>query len=341
MKIHLTLKKCLLIVTLLSTVSKANDNHAIDINKVFINSPTVIKEKEYNNYITDIEVNTIIEDFLKGSFPITSVQGDGLWQAMNGGDIIGNGGGIGESFFQYALLELPTLINECLSSKFCDINDDEALILSRVAKVAKMNSQLDFALLFVNPKKEHTLFLQEDGLARSALTGREPLFPVIINLDHVYRDNNLSIDLMDAVRLLVHELGHQAGIENHSHLDKLGAKVQQFINLQSIVKNSVTDRNGNHYELWLKNSDTTELTSFAVYFSKNGVQQDLRDQFLDQVKCPEGLNVYDYKFQNIHWKQASNNNISQIGAWANVQCKEQNTDLVYEVLLDNLTIELE
>jgi len=73
----------------------------------------------------------------------------------------------------------------------------------------------------------------ETGLGeahRVAQTGFIPRVPIYFNTDQFYNANGTpALDLPVLTSILIHELGHQAGIVEHAYLDQLGPRIRNWL----------------------------------------------------------------------------------------------------------------
>lgn len=119
--------------------------------------------------------------------------------------------------------KIKSIIELCLNYNRCasQANQKEALglILQNLAQYPKVE------LLFVGMSESDIFFSDDEGeVERLAKTGFAPEFPILINEKVVEASKDYTV----AISLIVHELGHQAGMSSHSFLDALGAEVRRF-----------------------------------------------------------------------------------------------------------------
>ena len=251
-----------------------------------------------------------------------------VWELLSGGDLIGNGGGVVENNFQYALMSLPSFLRECLSNSKCLISDSERNLVKDIMNVALFNRAVPYRLIFLSAK-DHPNFFTDAGefIVRTAKTGFEMGMPVFINRDHLYRDGEPAMSKEEIISLLIHELGHQTGVRSHSHLDELGGKIRFFLSKshyeieQYIGVGSAT--------LGFFNFRSPNIRS-EVYFSFEGLQVDVKPFISNALSCP-GPDRYPvgYSLSNPHWKRSFVNEngerIIPFGSWIKVHCMQMNT----------------
>lgn len=148
---------------------------------------------------------------------------------------------LGRAAFRIAFKHLHALAAECyIRPHTCTFSQEEQRdydkIFSNISKV-----QNGAGLRFVSETDNPGFFLI-DGKVRVAKTSNRLGDPIYLNTDIIDRE----ISVPTAAAILVHEFGHQngfRGIDSHSFLDKLGAKVRQSIENFSIeVRLRMRDR---------------------------------------------------------------------------------------------------
>jgi len=156
------------------------------------------------------------------------------------GVIVGNGGGLAEQNFAYALAQLPHVVElcearlqECLSSR------EEIQAFERIRSGLARELQTDGLLRFESceGKSAPDCPFLIDGQLRVAVTGTRPGAPIRINLDLIYpKDSSGKVQPLDtgtALAILTHELGHHQGLKDHQFLDLLGARLRLLLLMRS------------------------------------------------------------------------------------------------------------
>jgi len=273
-----------------------------------------------------------LEQLLNGDLGISDIQDESLWLHLRGGDIIGNGGGIVESQFEFAYQNLYKYIQEYLITNrpLMDINDYVAL--ASIANIRNQMNVSDFALIFID--EENGLFDNTDIPHRTAMTGNYPGAPILINRSQLYDpiSGKALLYQEDAVAILIHEIGHQAGIENHSYLDQLGNYVKSFI-VDKTMRISKELDNNEIVSFIVKNPIEESLlyeaqivTSTKIYDVKEYVDRDL--------KCPEGMRLHDIVLWNLHWLRSKSDNDVHVGLWTDILCEEIESESLYSYRVD-------
>lgn len=210
------------------------------------------------------------------------------------GDVVGNGGGLIESQTSYYLNNLDKMITNSIEQSPELFTKTERLTLDYILNVIKL-SNFKNKVIFIDDKD--FFFDFDDFQERAAKTGFSYKYPIFINRNFIYE--NISNDLSPMITLLVHELGHQAGIKSHSTLDRLGSKVRQVFMAE-------TQRLG--VEVTGK-----PLTVTHSRFISAGAWPDLTLKYNDKLtsvpkisyeviksKCGSNYPI-NYEFNNLHW----------------------------------------
>ena len=156
--------------------------------------------------------------------------------ARAGGDLINNGGGLGEKNVLYAYERLENYIQLCLNSNRCKLDSAQKAILIKI--VSGLSQDKNFKqLIFASESKQPGFFLI-DGNVRIAKTGSFVGSPIYINSDLLSAKNkNGEIEVMtipEAVAVLVHEFGHHYGNYSHEELDFIGVRVSLLLQTKVI-----------------------------------------------------------------------------------------------------------
>lgn len=167
-------------------------------------------------------------------------------QPTRAGGYAGNGGGLVEQNFNFAYATLPRLIDGSLVTIPYQFNEMESSILRRIALIASENVSNAKRLIFLSGQKHPEIFnTSPEELHRLAVTTFTPGDTIFINGDLLYSaDGKPTLALGEMISILTHELGHQAGEENHQLLDIIGSKLRNYYNQSSfeyeISKNDET-----------------------------------------------------------------------------------------------------
>lgn len=262
-------------------------------------------------------------------------------ERARGGDIIGNGGGLGEMNFVYALTNLADFIMDTVRNDGIVGRDADQLI--RIAALARRESRKQDKLVFISGQKNPGIF-NIQGETRLAVTGDSATAPIFVNLDLVYKktfDVTDILTLPEIVSLLVHELGHQVGLLDHAYLDYLGARVRRMISrdINRITRN-------------MADGLKVEITSFSYWSSaapkiQLGIENSLRD-FNEDVskvmKCEDGSRPMSARLSNQHLTSPpvdfDPNIILSFRGWMEMACMKAGVvKLEYKTLVLDVLIE--
>lgn len=238
-----------------------------------------------------------------------------------GGDIVGNGGGLAEQNFIYALTHLPEFITETLNNDPIGSEDHEAL--QKIYTVALSQYQKNNKLKFLSGKKNPGFFESEtDPEVRLAKTDFNPDSTIYINLDLLYKHNDIGeievLSLPVMVASLVHEFGHQVEFRDHHYLDFLGAKVRRFIDRnQHQAKIKIDDR---FFKIFSYAMGPQAHTLLNIQYGGLFESLDLRPH----LKCPNladrpiGFSLSNQHFDSIF--DNYENYVVPFSAWIKVAC---------------------
>ena len=206
--------------------------------------------------------------------------------AQAGGDFVGNGGGIAEKNFLFALDNFEKFTKMCLDAKACRLDyaqQNLIVLLNEAMPKEKSKSQV---IYFVSEQKFPGTFLL-NGEMKVAKTGSRIGDPIYINTDLLYTQNSYGVyeamTIPQALSVLIHEFAHHLTATNCEHLDLLGTKVAAF--LQNQIQNSPTLP-------WNPNVSVTIVSQTAresfpqVLLRVEDTIVDLSDDFYKSIYCP-------------------------------------------------------
>jgi hypothetical protein len=146
--------------------------------------------------------------------------------ARAGGSEVGNGGGLAEKNLLFAYTNLPKFISLCLETPLCRLSADEKTLLEGIGLSLSKEQEKVGQLVFQTSSD----FFKIDGLIRIAKTGNRIGDPIYLNSDLLYTATGpgqfKALDIPMALSILIHELGHHQGVQDHARLDLLGTKMQ-------------------------------------------------------------------------------------------------------------------
>ncbi|MCF8059540.1 MAG: hypothetical protein K9K67_09605 [Bacteriovoracaceae bacterium] len=297
------------------------DDYTIDGGNFFL-SP---EEREKRNDI----FNEILENDLGDFWNDTT-------RSMSG-DTVGNGGGLLESQAYFYYHNLVKHIISSFEQHFIEFNLTEKKVLLAILDILKKedrNGKILFLSEFRYPNFFHTLGF--DPAPRIAKTGFSPEFPIFVNLDAIYRSNS---NPRFWIGVLIHELGHQAGVAHHGFLDELGSKVMNVSEMNKSEIEMVIKEN-QVVELGYYNHDFIDgLPDLYVSYEQKLHSIDIGESQIFNNICGEGLNFGGVSLSNLHWKDrgvfdvADTMKITAKG-WASVKCLDEEAGIFYDKNLD-------
>ncbi len=239
-----------------------------------------------------------------------------------GGDIIGNGGGLGEMNFVYALTNLADFISDTVKNESISRNDAENLL--KIAALSRREAKKQDKLVFISALNNPEVFsATSSDEVRLAVTGLSATAPIFVNLDMIYTKTFDMVEVMalpEMISILVHEMGHQVGIEDHAYLDYLGARVRRMVS-----------RDINRISRPLGDKTKFEFLSFS-YWSQNfpklqlSIEAKLTDfssELAPLMKCSDGKRPVSMRMSNQHLAAPAvfnGNWIIAFRAWVELAC---------------------
>lgn len=244
-------------------------------------------------------------------------------ERSGGGDIIGNGGGLGEQNFIYALSQVAGFINETIAAGL--VQGPDVAALTRIAWHAREQGSRAGELIFISGKAVPGLFdSPSDPEVRMAKTALSPDAPILINLDMIYQRAYGSLEIMPftvMVASLVHELGHQIGIQDHSYLDYLGARVRRLLERE---QNRVGRRLGRDGRVDMTSINLGPLALPKLYFTFGEQLLTFDRELHGALTCRDPqAQVRSARFDNQHWQPGVNFDrtwITSYRAWVILKC---------------------
>jgi hypothetical protein len=249
----------------------------------------------------------------------------------HGGTIVGNGAGLVEGNFVFALRMLPQLLDSCLKEAECYQSSSDQAALQEILVVVKkglkspISKKIQFVSEVANPGFFTTAFNQTDRIAQTCLQSDCPIY---INSDLLYSKREPALNYGMIVAVLVHEFGHQAGYKDHTYLDSLAANVRSLAESKHISYPYPLD---SHIEIHQINNDFPIKYS-ELYLTKNGKVTRLTEylmSFIREEKDWIGFELINghYSFQEESTKQV------QFLVWVRVYIKNDNHSVLEIKLL--------
>lgn len=219
--------------------------------------------------------------------------------AGTGGSLVGNGAGLAELEIAYAYsVGIPETISYCLNTGACELNDDEESSLRKIQEILERYPDANYKIHFLSEKELPGFF--DTGVGehhRIAKTDSKGHSVIFINRDALYdAEGRATVDMPLAASILVHELGHQIGIGDHTWLDALGSKVRAFL---SRTKSQVVHP-GENLAMTLYSSRIVSALGFFVENETSSL--DLSSRVTAALVCPRNTKPTGTLIQNPHWE---------------------------------------
>jgi hypothetical protein len=259
-----------------------------------------------------------------------------------GGTIVGNGAGAVESSFQQVYKSLEKIIPNCVGVLKCQLADDEKELLSSELSIVIHNENKKDRLVFLSEKLNPGFFTTGTSEPfRIAKTFLNPDSSIYVNIDMLYKeDGQPAVHFQDIVRILVHELGHQAGVEDHALLDILGSKVAAFSEENTSYYRYKVEAGSSDITFAVTNFEFPGKNTLFIFNWNNEIILDLTDSITSNATCAYPSEVYSgIEVTNGHFNFDYNGLLS-FQAWANISCYDSISSQV-NVYRKNLNIDLD
>lgn len=246
-----------------------------------------------------------------------------LMESYGTGDIVGNGGGLLEQNFLLAYYSLQTAIENCLTLEECYSSVNQRLILKEINQLFIDKIRNKTPLVFIKNSDTNNFFYDEyDQTERVAKTGFSKKYPIFINLDVT---TNIVNDVPAMLGIIIHELGHQAGIVSHNFLDQLGAKIRKMWLSNWVISDVNVSGENLLVRLFSTNSN---LINSKLSYVFNGKVQSLNSLIYRNISCGEGETLYGFSLSNGHWQRPVNTSFRTTikkTFWLDVYCEDTNS----------------
>lgn len=259
-----------------------------------------------------------------------------------GGTVVGNGAGVVESSFQQAYTSLDKFIPSCLAVEKCGLTNEDKIMLGKIQKIVKLNVSRKDRLVFLSEALNPGFFTTGNSevfrIAKTFLTSDASIY---INTDMLYNeDGHPAIKFQDIVRILIHELGHQTGYEQHACLDILGSKVAVFSEDSTLYYRFRLEEENSSVTFAVTNFDLPVKSTFVLFDWKNAKIENLTDAIIAQSPCVYDSEAYSgIEVINGHFT-FDENALMSFEAWINVSCNESLSGAA-NVYRRNLTVNLD
>lgn len=319
-----SLNTLLILMMLIPSLSFSEDDHMELFETQALERSSILKEDStYQGDFQSMEHNLFLDESIEAMRQMGI--DDALIDRMRSGDIVGNGGGALEADFIYAYSKIPKIINDCLDTHLCRVNDEQRNLLRRIRTIAINNQNKADKLIFLNEATAPGFFEDEhDPGVRFAKTGFNPDAPIFVNLDVTYLGNNSMIPTLVIFSILIHEIGHQAGVRSHAYLDDLGTKIRNYLNEEKIKAKIGVD--GRYFSTNVYNfKNRFEYSEINVSFM--GLKYELGQRVLDKATCSQGRKLTGYTIENLYHQRVikiQETFVVPMKAWIKIFCIDEN-----------------
>lgn len=225
---------------------------------------------------------------------------------------------VGEANFSFAYQNIGPFIELCLNDKKCDLNEQQKTLLMKIHKAIPEEKKNPNQLIFASEKENPGLFIL-NGNPKIAKTYDEVGSSVFVNKDMLDHAGS-PISTLDALAILIHELGHHHQEMNEDFLDLLGLKVvfyYQQIYFQASFNDAVPELRVSAYNYWSKISVNSVFRSnahFDLIISDTKVSENLSLSFKDfdcsysipaATHCDDKPVMMASNVQNLAWYSAN------------------------------------
>jgi hypothetical protein len=257
------------------------------------------------------------------------------------GDRVRNGGGLAEQNFIYSLQVLPRYIDICINDNDCLISDYDRDVLTQIKEIAKQTRIPEKKFIFLSEKDRPGFFHNEnDPEVRLAITEDKPSSPIYVNLDLLYR-RDLETGVLSIMKIpvivgnLIHELGHQIKIYDHSYLDTLGSKVRRQLTKNRAVYKFPADLLA--LNITINNLTTPSLP--LIYMTYNDKITRLEGHLYNNLKCDDDNFAIGAFIENGRWDRPSDSS-AMFDAWVTLFCNGE-SEIKSEIKSMKLLLDVE
>lgn len=243
-----------------------------------------------------------------------------LVEAFSTGDMVGNGGGLLEQNFYQAYYLVQSAIENCLYDATCDLTLDQKELLRKINQTYILKIDQELPLIFLKESQSNGFFNEDSNKeSRLAKTGFSEKFPIFINTTLAL---SITENIPAMIGILIHELGHQAGVLSHSALDELATKVR-FLWIDGWVESKVRVANRllSARLFSSKNNYTTASLSFVFDQKVHSLDHLVKEQ----VSCLPGETVYGFYLSNGAWQRPTSERIKfsiKLKYWIDIYCMD-------------------
>lgn len=193
-----------------------------------------------------------------------------------------------DSNFIFSYNNLDKFIGLCLTDSECDLDASQKDLLQAIASAIPEERKNTTQLVFVSAKERPGFFVL-DGQIKVAKTYDDIGSSIYVNTDMIK-----GLEVVDAVAILIHELGHHHKIKDETVLDLLGLKVAFYYQqkyLQETYHELIPGLKVSAYNYWLKKTFTNVFDTnahFDLVIADENRMEVLTDR-LKSFNCSESI----------------------------------------------------
>jgi hypothetical protein len=217
-----------------------------------------------------------------------------------------------ETWLTFFYTKMSEYLKICLAESHCTESQWQKNVLGAILNNMNRERSAADTLRFESGQANPALFTV-NGVIKSAVTGLAPGHPIFFNLDYLYlieKDRELPLSTDVLLSLLIHELGHHAGVEDHASLDLLGQSVaRHFEKFHPVIKFQEDADMGYFHKPALfraqllngpKENPQAENPT-KIYLADELYFYNFNPMIEPFIKCSQGLRRKDYRINSANW----------------------------------------
>lgn len=154
-----------------------------------------------------------------------------LQALAEGGDHVGNGGGLSESRLAYAALNIAPYFKFCAQTDLCKLsNDEKTVVASILDQYLKIQSPVKLQLTYVLKGLQDAVFSTSPPVGSPVVINRDLIYPHVVG-----SDEKRALTQIESIGLITQVLIQQAGGEFAVGIS-VSEKIEKSFNLNSTEK---------------------------------------------------------------------------------------------------------
>ena len=202
--------------------------------------------------------------------------------------------------------------------------------MKKIIDIVEKNQNKKDRLIFLSEKLNPGFFTtgdaEENRIAKTFLNADSSIY---INVDQLYKESGQSaLSYEQVVAILIHELGHQAGVKEHAPLDILGTKVANFLQSHIDHYSFVPDDDSKKIDVLVGDFSFPVKSALLIFNGKNNDSVNLTDVLYNSLECKYSSESFSgVELSNGHFEFDSKNNLN-FKAWVKILCYESFSDSI-------------